>query len=87
MILGGKNRHSTKVVKLVARAGSEFHSVTGRRRVLSVIRAKGESAYFTTFIECQLFRMRITYYFFLTNAQKFLLLGVSKVCAKKLLAC
>ena len=47
MIQGRKSSHSTKVVKLAARVGSEFHSSTSRWRVLPVVRAKGKCGYFT----------------------------------------
>ena len=63
MVQGRKNSHSMNVVKLAARAGSEFHSDTSRRRVLSVLWAKGECAYFTLLFEYLLFRTCITYYF------------------------
>ena len=86
-IRGGKSRHSTTVVKLAARAGTGFHSGTSRRLGRSVVQAKCESAYFKTFVEYRLFRTPITFHFFPTNAEKCLLFGVCKVCAKKLPAC
>ena len=60
VIRGRKSDYSTKVAKLAARAGSEYPSDTSRRRVLSVVRAKGECAYFTISIKCPFFRTCIT---------------------------
>ena len=78
----GKSRYSIKVVKLAARAGSEFHSGTNRRRMLSVVRAKGGSAWFT-FFEYQLFHTLITYYF-LQQMHKNSFFWVSVKCVRKI---
>ena len=52
MIRGSKDRHSTEVVKLAARARVASSTVArAEGEVLSVVRAKGESAYFTSFVE------------------------------------